>query len=391
MLKLKVKIFIFIFMICSSIVNAQVYSYKDIINMYDPFMLTFNECILNTNDEDFKEHQFVIVITITAGSEKIIKFFYKEDITVNAVKNYDDIYWAINFTLKRNNIILLPAFINLPSKPNSITIKLEGYSNVNESDIAQMSQLPSNSCYTTSTMYYYMDQAYKYLSSSPDVNRPNNNLLVSAEVLQQNLSKRSGIFYLGNPTSVDYAVPHDPKKVIGANVLIQGKRTIESKVSLRSADQWIFTATKLSDVKLVQNEPYYTKIKGVFKDLTSLTIIPADKREGYLARAQEIITDDLVIGKKAEIYMNDQVVKQFTNLMNLLRAGVRVKSDTNQTTTEFMQSPEREALSFFETNIRENDYNLDNQYIFEEYIEGSVSRGILLKEIDLIRRYYQIK
>jgi hypothetical protein len=77
--------------------------------------------------------------------------------------------------------------------------------------------------------------------------------------------------------------------------------------------------------------------------------------------------------------------------MNLLKAGVRVKSDSNQTTSEFMNSNEREALSYFEQNLKENDFNLDNQYLFDEYITSSVNRGIIQKEIDLIRRYYQIK
>jgi hypothetical protein len=56
-----------------------------------------------------------------------------------------------------------------------------------------------------------------------------------------------------------------------------------------------------------------------------------------------------------------------------------------------MLSDEREALSYFEINLKENDFNLDNQYLFDDYINSSVNRGLLQKEIDLIRRYYQIK
>jgi hypothetical protein len=56
-----------------------------------------------------------------------------------------------------------------------------------------------------------------------------------------------------------------------------------------------------------------------------------------------------------------------------------------------MLSHEREALSYFETNLKENDFNLDNQYLYDDYINSSVNRGVLQREIDLIRKYYQIK
>jgi hypothetical protein len=389
--KIKSVIILLCLFLVPSVSFSQVYSQKDIINQYDPFTITINELSINTNDEDFREHFYVIVMTIYAGNEKVIKFITRDDLVMNSVKNYDDNFWNINFTVKRNNIIILPAFINLTNSPASITIKLEGYSNLNAGDQGLMSQLSTSFCYTSSSMYNVMDQAFKFLASSPDVNRPNNSLLVTAEVLQQNISKRPEIFIMGDPAEITYVIPNDPNKVIGTNLLIQGPRDIESKVSLRVADKWNLTFTKLTDVKIVQAEPYYTKIKGVFNDITALQKIPDLKIEGHLARANEIINDDLVIGRKAGVYLNDQVVKQFTNLMNLLKAGIRVKADTLEFTTDFMMSDEREALSYIETNLKLNDFNLNNQYLYDDYINSSVNRGVLQREIDLIRKYYQIK
>jgi hypothetical protein len=389
--KIKSVIILLCLLLVPSVSFSQVYSQKDIINQYDPFTITINELSLNTNDEEFREHYYLIVMTIFIGNEKVIKFINRDDLVMNAVKNYDDNFWNINFTVKRNNIIILPAFINLTNSPNSITIKLEGYSNLNAGDQGLMNQLSTSFCYTSSGMYNSMDQAFKYLASSPDVNRPNNSLLVTAEVLQQNISKRPEIFYMGDPAEITYVIPNDPKKVIGTNLLIQGPRNIESKVSIKVADKWNLNVTKYTDVKIVQAEPYYTKIKGVFNDISALQKISDLKIEGYLARANEIINDDLVIGSKTGVYLNDQVVKQFTNLMNLLKSGIRVKADTAETTSEFMQSNEREALSYFETNLKENDFNLDNQYLYDDYVNSSVNRGVIQREIDLIRKYYQIK
>jgi len=374
-----------------AVVFSQIYSQKDIVNQYDPFTITMNDITLNTNDEEIKEHAYVLIITVMVGNEKIIKFLYRDDLVMNTVKNYDDVFWSINFTVRRNNVIIIPALANFPNKPTSVSLKLEGFSNLNEGDQTLMNQLSTSFCYTSSSMYNFMDHAFKYLSTSPDVNRPNYSLLVTAEVLQQNIARRPGIFYLGNPTEMTYAVPEDPKKVIGTNLLVQGKRTIEQKGSLKVNDQWNVTITKLTDVKIVQSEPYYVKIKGLFNDIAPVQQIPDDRREGFLARASEVINEDLVVGRKANVYLNDQVVRQFANLMNLLKAGIRVKSDTASTTNEFMMSDEREALSFFEINLKENDFNLDNQYLFDDYINSSVNRGLLQKEIDLIRRYYQIK
>jgi hypothetical protein len=373
-----------------SVLFSQIYSQKDIINQYDPFTITISDITLNTNDEDFRENLWVLIVTITAGNEKVVKFFYKDDLVLNTVRNFDS-YYALNFTVKRNNTIIMPAFYTLPIKPSLVSIKYEGYSGINESDQALMNQLASSFVYVSSGIYAPMDQVFKFLAGSSEINRPNNSLLTTAEVLQQNLSRRPGIFYMGNPLTTEYVIPNDPKKVIGTNILVQGKKSIEGKISARSNDVWSVTFTKLTDVKLVQNEPYYTKIQGVFNDISSQTVIPSDKMAGYLAKAQEVIDEDLIIGRKTDVYMNDQVVKQFTQLMNLLRAGIRVKSDSLSTTSEMMLSSEREALSYFEMNIKENDINLENQYLFDGYINSSVNRGILLKEIDLIRRYYQIK
>jgi hypothetical protein len=56
-----------------------------------------------------------------------------------------------------------------------------------------------------------------------------------------------------------------------------------------------------------------------------------------------------------------------------------------------MNSDERGALSYFEDNLRDNDFNLDNQYLYDDYINSSVNRGLLQTEIDLIKRYYEIR
>jgi hypothetical protein len=373
-----------------SVSFGQAYSQKDIVNQYDPFTITINDLSLNTNDDDFREHAFVLIMTILAGNEKIIKFINMDDLVMNSVISYDN-YSNINFTVKRNNIILMPSMMNITNNPGSITIRLEGYSNVNQGDQAMLSQLSTSFCYTGSSMYNAMDQTFKFLANSPDVVRPNNTLLVTADILQQNIGKRPEMFYMGDPAEVTYVIPNDPKKVIGTNLLIQGPRAIESKVNVKVPDKWNLTITKLTDVKIVQSEPYYVKIAGLFRDITSIQKIPELKEPGYLERCNEIINDDMVPGRKAGVYLNDQVSRQFDNLMNLLKAGIRVKSDSAETTEDFMRSDEREALSYFETNLKENDFNLDNQYLFDDYINSSVNRGILQKEIDQIRRYYQIK
>jgi len=367
---------------------AQVSSYKDIINQYDPFLVTFNDMTIYTNDEDFREHVYALVISFIVGNEKVIKFIYKDDIMINSVKNYDDVYWAINCTVKKNNSVLFPAMFNI-SSASAITIKLEGYSNISSIDQISMNSLSSSFCYTSSRMFNSMELAYKFLSTSPDVNRPNYALLTTAEVLAQNIKTRAEIFYFGSPVEATYVIPQDPKKVIGTNILVQGKRAIELKTGTKVNDSWNITFTKFTDVSIVKNEPYYVKTKTVFNDLTNLTIISPDRREGYIAKADELLNDDLVIGLHQDAYINDQVVRQLTNLLSLIKAGVRVKADTLMTTNDFMLSPEREALSYFETNLKENDFNLDNQYVYDDYI--NINRGILQKEIDLIKRYYQIK
>lgn len=387
---IKTSIFLFLFLFSSN-VFSQIYSPKDIVNIYDPFTITFGDLILTTNDDEFKEHNFLIIITITIGPEKIIKFLYKDDLLVNQVKNFNDDYWSINFTARKNNIILIPAIYNISNNGGNVSIKMEGYSNLSAGDESMMSQLSTSYIYTSSTMYGSVEQAYKYLATSPDVNKPNSSLLTTAEVLQRNVSTRPGIFYLGNPTEVSYAIPEDPKKVIGTNLLIQGQKKIESKLSTKAVDVWNLTFTKYTDVKLVQGESYFNKIKGAFSDIINLPKIDENKREGLIARCNEIINEDLVMGRKTGVYLNSEAIKQFTYLMNFLKAGIRAKSDTASTTADFMKSDEREALNYFETNLKENDFNLNNQYLYDDFINSSVNRGAIQKEIDIIRRYYQLK
>lgn len=392
-MKIRIKnlLVLFLFLVLCGSSYSQMYSAKDIINLYDPFTITFGELTLNTNDDEFKEHNFLIVITITIGPEKIIKFFYKDDLFINRTKNFDNDYWSISFTAKKNNVILIPSLYNVPNNGGLFKMKMEGYSNISAGDESMMNQLSTGYVYTSSTMYAAMEQSYKYLATSPDINKPNSSLLTTAEVLQRNVSTRSGIFYLGNPYEVSYGVPQDPNKVVGTNILIQGQKKIENKVGNKSADIWDITFTKLTDVKIVQNESYYNQIKGVFNDLVNMNKVDENKREGLIARCNEVINDDLVMGRKTGVYMNDQVIKQFTNLMNFLKAGVRAKSDTASFTSDFMKSEEREAVTFFEVALKENDFNLDNQYVYDDFVNSSVNRGSIQKDLDLIRRYYQLK
>jgi hypothetical protein len=392
-MKIRIKniLVMFLFLVLCGSSYSQMYSSKDIINLYDPFTITFGELTLNTNDDEFKEHNFLIVITITIGPEKIIKFFYKDDLLINRTKNFNDDYWSITFSARKNNIILVPSLYNVPNNGGLLKIKMEGYSNISAGDESMMNQLSTGYVYTSSTMYGAMEQTYKYLATSPDVNKPNSSLLTTAEVLQRNVSTRPGIFYLGNPYEVSYGVPQDPNKVVGTNILIQGQRKIENKVGNKSADIWDLTFTKLPDVKIVQSESYYNKIKGVFVDLVNMNIIDENRREGLISRCNEVINEDLVMGRKTGVYMNDQVIKQFSNLMNFLKAGVRAKSDTASVTAEFMKAEEREAVTFFDAAMKENDFNLNNQYVYDDFIDSPVNRGSIQKDLDLIRRYYQLK
>ncbi|MFI5211907.1 MAG: hypothetical protein ACHQIH_03420 [Ignavibacteria bacterium] len=367
------------------------YSPKDIVNIYDPFTITFGELVVNTNDDEFTDHNFVIVVTITIGPEKIIKFFYKNDLLVNNSKNFNNDYWAISFTAIKNNIVLVPALFNVPNNGGAVTVKMEGYSNISLGDENIMNQLSTSYVYTSSSMFNSMEQNYKYLATSPHVNKPNSSLTTTAEVLQRNVSTRPEIFYLGNPVEVTYGVPEDPNKAVGTNLLIQGQKKIEQKQGNRSADQWNLTFTKLTDVKLVQSESYYNKIKGVFSDIINMPKIDENRREGNISRCNGVIDEDLVMGRKLGVYMNKEVIRQFTYLMNFLKAGIRAKSDSASTTTDFMKSEERDALTYFDVNIKENDYNLENQYLYDEFINSSLGRGAIQKEIDMIRRYYELK
>jgi|GEM_PF-1477684 len=373
------------------ILFSQMYSPKEVINQYDPFTISIDNMTLSTNDADFTENNsFIIILTATIGNEKVIKFLNKDDITINSSKSYGDIL-QVSMTARKNNIVLFPAIFNIPNNTGSITIKVEGYSNINPIDVNALTQLSSSFCYSSSAMFVYMEQAFKYLAGNPDVNRPNSTSFTTAEVLQQNIKTRAEIFYLGNPLEVNYSIPQDPNKIYGTNIFSQGKKTIESVIGTNVKDAVNFTVTKYTDSKLVQAEPYYQKVKGVFQDLTSLNVIPDSKREGYIEKAQDLITNNLIVGLKQGVYINDQVVKQYTNLLNLLKAGVRTKSDTLGTTNDIMNSDEREALSYFESNIKDNDFNLGNQYVYDDYIASSVNRGVLLKEIDMIRKYYGLK
>jgi hypothetical protein len=389
--KLNELLVLFLFLALGASSFSQIYSPKDIITVYDPFTITFDELVLNTNDDEFKEHNYLIVVTITIGPEKIIKFFYKSDLLVNTMRNFNDDYWAVTFKVLKNNVVLIPSVFNIPNNGGLIQIRMEGYSNLSMGDETMMNQLSTSYVYCGSSMYNAMDQAYKYLASSPEINKPNNSLLTSAEVLQRNVSTRPGIFYLGNPTDVSYAIPEDPSKAIGTNLLIQGKKKIESKLTSRTSDQWNLTITKLYDVKIVQNEGFYNKIKTVFSDVMNTQKIDENRREGYISRCNEVIAEDLMLGRRQGVYLNDEAVKQFTYLMNFLKADIRAKSDTASYTNDYMKADEREALTYMEANIREDDYNLENQYIYDDFIHSMIGRGTIQKEIDVIRRYYQLK
>ena len=386
------RFFFIVFFLLPILSLGQMYSPKDIVNQYDPFILTVNDVLLSTNDDEFRErNNFVVIITIVIGNEKIVKFMKQDDFLINHVKSFNDDFWQCNMTAKKNNSIIIPAIFNLPNSSNSITMKIEGFTNLYPGDITTLEQLSTSFCYVSSTMYGPMEQAFKYLATTADVNRPNNSQLTTAEVLQQNIKTRPGIFYLANPIEVNYAISPDPKKSFGTNLLVQGQKTLESTVRGNVKDNVKITVTKLTDVKIVKSEPYYMKMMGVFQDISSHQKIEYLKSEGFIAKAQDIISSDLVIGLRQGVYLNDQVVRQLTNLMNLQKAYVRAISDTVDNTSEMMRSDEREALSYFENALKENDYDLESQYVYDDFINSSVNRGVLQKEIDNIRKYYQIK
>ena len=207
------RFFFIVFFLLPILSLGQMYSPKDIVNQYDPFILTVNDVLLSTNDDEFRErNNFVVIITIVIGNEKIVKFMKQDDFLINHVKSFNDDFWQCNMTAKKNNSIIIPAIFNLPNSSNSITMKIEGFTNLYPGDITTLEQLSTSFCYVSSTMYGPMEQAFKYLATTADVNRPNNSQLTTAEVLQQNIKTRPGIFYLANPIEVNYAISqfHEP-------------------------------------------------------------------------------------------------------------------------------------------------------------------------------------
>jgi hypothetical protein len=126
-------------------------------------------------------------------------------------------------------------------------------------------------------------------------------------------------------------------------------------------------------------------------DIINLPRIDENKREGNISRCNSIISDDLLMGRRSDVYINEQAIKQFTYLLNFLKADIRAKSDTASYTNDFMKSDEREALTYIESCIRDDDFLLENEYIYDDFIHSMVGRGAIQKEIDIIRRYYQLK
>src|ERR1041384_3391920 len=143
------KIFITgLFIVFPALIFSQMYSGKDVVNQYDPFSISIDNMTLSTNDGDFTENNsFIVIVTATIGNEKVIKFLTKDDITVNSAKAYGDIL-QVSMTPRKNNIMVFPAIFNIPNNTGSITIKVEGYSNINPIDLNALTQLSSSFCYT---------------------------------------------------------------------------------------------------------------------------------------------------------------------------------------------------------------------------------------------------
>ena len=75
------------------------------------------------------------------------------------------------------------------------------------------------------------------------------------------------------------------------------------------------------------------KMMGVFQDISLHQKIEYMKSEGFIAKAQDIISSDLVIGLRQGVYLNDQVVcatdKELVSLaLRVVQRGARTRRST---------------------------------------------------------------
>jgi len=144
--------------------------------------------------------------------------------------------------------------------------------------------------------------------------------------------------------------------------------------------------------KLVNNETivyaqdYYKKLLEKFTRLAGNNIYA----DTYLRLMDELMDfRNVGLKDKNDVYASPEAKKQLYYILDLLLAALPIKVDTVKSSANKAPLEVEVILDYFKANIT-GDKTKNNKFIYDDYIGNDMNRLKLMREIEIIRNYYNM-
>lgn len=358
----------------------------NLITQNDPYIMSLKKLTFYYPLDDnpvSSTSRFVIVVKGNIGSaqDAFIKFITPDKVAFDNASEYKDGYLQdISFLDKKG--VLIPSFSDFNGK-NFLELSITAYTNLTEQDYEKVRKISSVDVVPVSTgTIDAFSTIYKTYQNKDESFKPSDEFWAESQAFLSGMNTRKKVDI--GTIRFDVPLSTNAKNIKIAEGLVPGDRSIDNAKDFMVG---ILNFKTIKDEEVVYNMDYYKKLKDFFNKLAGNNFY---KDEFFK------ITDELndyktfMLKERTGVYFNSEVKRQLGNLIEIFRLSTPIKADTNKTSKGIISLEGQVAVDF----IRENsgaEKNRYNKYIYNDFISNDLNRVKLLRELDIIKNYYDIK
>ena len=383
---------LFIAVVLILVLNIKVFSQcENCINQYDPYSITLKKLTFfypYDDDPISTSSKFMIVISGNIGSQKdaFIRIITADKLGFESSKEFYDkdkdlsgyLQEAINLEAKG---ILIPPLKDQGGS-NFLELNITMYAALSDFDYIKAKKLSDQiSLAVNSSVLAPFSGMYSFYGGKGEILKPTDDNWAECQVFLASMPTKTKIDCGTINLSVPYySTVNNIKVGDGFN---PGDKIIENKKIYSLA---IVNFKVINNETIVYTQDYYKKLLEKFLRYAGNSIY-ADDLPGII----DDLTDFKNVGfkDKNDVYISTEAKKQLNYVVDLLMAAMPIKVDTNKTSSNRPSLETEVVLDYFKANIS-GDKTKSNRYLYEDFISNDMNRMKLMRELDVIRTYYNL-
>jgi hypothetical protein len=364
---------------------------ENCLNQYDPYVILLKKLTFfypNDDNPISPTSRFIVVISGNIGSQKdaFIRIITADKLGFDASKEFiDKEKDKEGYLQEATNLdaggILIPPLKDL-SGANFLELNINIYAGLTDMDYMKARKLSDSwNVSVSSGVLAPFAGMYAFYIGKKEILKPVDDNWAEAQVFLASMPTKNKI----DCGTISFSVPFfsNVNNIKVGDGFNPGDRILENKKTFGIA---IMSFKLVNNETIVYAQDYYKKLLEKFTRLAGNNIYA----DTYLRLMDELMDFRNVGFKdKNDVYASPEAKKQLYYILDLLLAALPIKVDTVKSSANKAPLEVEVILDYFKANIT-GDKTKNNKFIYDDYIGNDMNRLKLMREIEIIRNYYNM-